>query len=72
LKDHEIPLGTRIVSVIDAFDAMVSSRPYRFGISEEEAILRLVQAGGARFDREVVKAFTNVLRADSSRILYRL
>jgi HD-GYP domain-containing protein (c-di-GMP phosphodiesterase class II) len=31
LKGEEIPMGSRIVSVIDAFDAMVSSRPYREG-----------------------------------------
>src|ERR1700758_2597781 len=37
LKGEEIPMGSRIVSVIDAFDAMVSSRPYREGMPFEEA-----------------------------------
>jgi len=42
LKEVEIPIGARIVSVIDTFDAMVSSRPYRQGMSREEAIRRLI------------------------------
>src|SRR5271155_5027427 len=44
LKGEEIPIGSRIVSVIDAFDAMVSSRPYREGLPFEEAERRLVLA----------------------------
>src|SRR5580658_4336111 len=42
LKGEEIPIGSRIVSVIDSFDAMVSNRPYRKGIPSEEAQRRLV------------------------------
>jgi HD-GYP domain-containing protein (c-di-GMP phosphodiesterase class II) len=65
LKDNEIPLGAKIVAVIDAFDAMVSSRPYRTGVSKEEAIARLEQASGSQFDRKVVETFTHVVRADA-------
>jgi HD-GYP domain-containing protein (c-di-GMP phosphodiesterase class II) len=65
LKDNEIPLGAKIVAVIDAFDAMVSSRPYRTGVSKEEAIARLEQASGSQFDRKVVETFTQVVRADA-------
>src|SRR5262249_17303932 len=50
LKEVEIPIGARIVSVIDAFDAMVSSRPYRQGMSPEEAIRRLVLSSETQFD----------------------
>ena len=50
LKGEEIPIGSRIVSVIDAFDAMVSSRPYRQGLPFEEAERRLLQASGTQFD----------------------
>jgi HD-GYP domain-containing protein (c-di-GMP phosphodiesterase class II) len=64
LKEKEIPLGARIVAVIDAFDAMVSSRPYRLGVSAEEAIARLELAAGTQFDREVVKTFVHAVRAD--------
>src|SRR5438552_12461972 len=41
LKESEIPIVSRIVTVIDAFDAMVSSRPYRGGMLHEDAIRRL-------------------------------
>jgi HD-GYP domain-containing protein (c-di-GMP phosphodiesterase class II) len=64
LKQNEIPLGARIVAVIDAFDAMVSKRPYRAGITREEATGRLEEAGGTQFDPAVVKTFIEVLRSE--------
>src|SRR5256714_13252429 len=48
LQGDEIPLGCRIVSVIDAFDAMVSSRPYRQGLPQEEAVRRLLAGAGTQ------------------------
>lgn len=64
LKGEEIPLGSRIVSVIDAFDAMVSSRPYRQGLPFEEAERRLLQASGTQFDSIVVQSFLPLARAE--------
>jgi HD-GYP domain-containing protein (c-di-GMP phosphodiesterase class II) len=64
LKDAEIPIGSRIVSVIDAFDAMVSSRPYRQGLPFEEAARRLIEASGTQFDPGVVKCFLPLARAE--------
>src|SRR5882757_8840878 len=49
LRGSEIPLGARIVTVIDSFDAMVSNRPYRKGLPIEEAKRRLVQSSGTQF-----------------------
>src|SRR3989442_14737852 len=43
LQGSEIPIVSRIVTVIDAFDAMVSSRPYRVGLPHEEAVRRLIE-----------------------------
>jgi HD-GYP domain-containing protein (c-di-GMP phosphodiesterase class II) len=63
LKGEEIPVGSRIVSVIDAFDAMVSSRPYREGLPFEEAARRLTEASGTQFDPAVVKIFLPLARA---------
>ncbi len=60
LQGKEIPLGARIVSLIDAFDAMVSARPYRPGLPFEEAMRRLIQASGAQFDPEVVQSFIQI------------
>lgn len=64
LKQDEIPIGSRIVSVIDSFDAMVSCRPYRSGLPFEEAIRRLVEASGTQFDPEVVRHFLPLARAE--------
>lgn len=64
LKGEEIPIGSRIVAVIDAFDAMVSSRPYRQGLPFEEAARRLTEAAGTQFDATVVKIFLPLAQAE--------
>jgi HD-GYP domain-containing protein (c-di-GMP phosphodiesterase class II) len=64
LKEEEIPIGSRIVSVIDAFDAMVSSRPYRQGLPFEEAVRRLILASGTQFDPVVVQCFLHIAQAE--------
>ncbi len=64
LKGSEIPIGARIVSVIDAFDAMVSSRPYRRGLPFEEAARRLREASSTQFDPSVVQTFLPFAQAD--------
>jgi HD-GYP domain-containing protein (c-di-GMP phosphodiesterase class II) len=68
LKGEEIPIGSRIVSVIDAFDAMVSSRPYRQGLPFEEAERRLLEASGTQFDARVVERFLPLARAEMSSV----
>jgi len=57
LKGCDTPIGSRIVAVIDAFDAMVSNRPYRKGLPVEEGIRRLIADSGTQFDPEVVRCF---------------
>jgi diguanylate cyclase (GGDEF)-like protein len=52
-----IPLGARIVSVCDAFDAMITSRPYRAAMSVESALEELRTCAGTQFDPTVVNAF---------------
>jgi HD-GYP domain-containing protein (c-di-GMP phosphodiesterase class II) len=64
LKGEEIPIGSRIVAVIDAFDAMVSSRPYREGLPVEEAVRRLKEASGTQFDPLVVNIFLPLAQAE--------
>ncbi len=68
LKGEEIPIGSRIVSVIDAFDAMVSTRPYRQGMPFEEAERRLSAASGMQFDARVVNSFLPLARAEMSSV----
>lgn len=57
LRGDEIPIGSRIVSVMDAFDAMISSRPYRRGLPMDEAIRRLEAGVGSQFDPIVTPKF---------------
>lgn len=64
LKDTEIPIVSRIVCVIDAFDAMVSSRPYRKGLPFEEGVRRLLESSGTQFDATVVKCFLSFAQAE--------
>jgi len=68
LKQGEIPIGSRIVSVIDAFDAMVSNRPYRQGLPFAEAERRLVESSGTQFDPDVVRHFLPLARAEMTAV----
>jgi putative nucleotidyltransferase with HDIG domain len=61
LKGRQIPIGARIVLVVDAFHAMVSDRSYRQGMSQESARLELRAHAGTQFDPDVVDAFLRVL-----------
>jgi len=62
LKKDQIPLGARIMSVVDAFEAMVSDRPYRRKISVESAIEELTKNSGTQFDPKVVEVFVTLSR----------
>ncbi len=68
LKTSEIPIVSRIVSVIDAFDAMVSSRPYRKGLPIDEAMRRLILASGSQFDPAVVQSFLSFAQAEMATV----
>jgi diguanylate cyclase (GGDEF)-like protein len=61
LSGADIPLGARIISVCDAFDAMISNRPYRKARTTEEAMDELRQNAGSQFDPTVVNAFCAVM-----------
>lgn len=61
LKGDEIPLGSRIIAIADAYDAMVSNRAYRASKTSEEAI-EIIQAGaGKQFDPNLVQIFISIL-----------
>ncbi len=60
LRGQHIPLGARVVAVVDAFDAMLSQRSYRDGLPMQEAILRLQAGAGSQFDRRIVELFTHM------------
>lgn len=54
---EQIPISSRIIAVVDAFDAMTSDRPYQQAISEPEALAELRLHAGTQFDATVVEAF---------------
>lgn len=68
LRGDGIPLGARIVTIVDAFDAMVSDRCYRKGLGLEEAVRRLLMDSGTQFDPEIVKPFVELAQADFSQV----
>jgi HD-GYP domain-containing protein (c-di-GMP phosphodiesterase class II) len=61
LTGESIPLGARIVAVVDAFDAMTTDRPYRAALSVERAMAVLLSERGRQFDPRVVDTFLLVL-----------
>ena len=61
LKGDEIPLGSRIIAIADAYDSMMSDRAYRKCLSSEEAIKVIEQGSGKQFDPDLVELFKQVL-----------
>jgi diguanylate cyclase (GGDEF)-like protein len=57
LAGDEVPLGARIVSVCDSYDAMVADRPYRAALPQDVALAELERCAGTQFDPVVVAAF---------------
>ena len=57
LSHHEIPIGSRIIAVCDAFDAMISDRSYRSAMPVAEALAELNRNSGTQFDPEIVETF---------------
>jgi putative nucleotidyltransferase with HDIG domain len=57
LKGEEIPIGARIISVVDAYSAMRDERVYKKAKSEEEAIAELIRCSGKQFDKKIVLIF---------------
>jgi HD-GYP domain-containing protein (c-di-GMP phosphodiesterase class II) len=61
LKGEEIPLGSRIIAVADAFDAMTSNRPYRRALAFSVAYDEIIKNSGIQFDPQVVEAFKRAM-----------
>ena len=60
LREDEIPLGSRIFTVVDTFDSMTSDRPYRKALAARAALDEILRCGGSQFDPLVVEAFLDI------------
>ncbi len=60
LKGEQIPLGARIIAVLDAYASMTGGRPYRAAMSHDEAVAELRRCSGTQFDGRVVEAFAQL------------
>ena len=61
LKGEAIPIGSRVIGVCDAFDAMTSDRPYRLALTPGDALAELERCSGTQFDAQTVAALKAVL-----------
>jgi diguanylate cyclase (GGDEF)-like protein len=61
LAGADIPLGARIIAICDAFDAMISDRPYSHPKTTDQALAELSRCAGSQFDPEVVALFLQVM-----------
>ena len=57
LAGADIPIGARIVSIVDAYEAMIAGRPYREAITHQQAIDELRRQAGVQFDPDLVDVF---------------
>lgn len=67
LADDRIPLGARVVAVVDAFGAMTEERPYRKMLTLEEALAELERGAGGQFDPWPLEVFVHLMRREANR-----
>ena len=69
LRGDEITIGAKIVNVADAFDAMTTDRPYRAGLTMDQAIAQFEEKAGTQFAAEVVEIMVSALREGRIRVI---
>jgi diguanylate cyclase (GGDEF)-like protein/PAS domain S-box-containing protein len=62
LKGKEIPLLSRVIAIIDAYDALQSKRPYKKEMTQQEAIEEIRKGSGSQFDPDLVKVFLEIIQ----------
>jgi len=72
LKKEQIPLGARIMSVVDAYEAMVKGRPYKNKLSIDGAIAELKRNSGTQFDPKIIDVFVILTKQKKFRNYLRL
>jgi HD-GYP domain-containing protein (c-di-GMP phosphodiesterase class II) len=71
LRGKEIPLGSRIISVVESYAAMIHERPTRPALSEREALGALKENYGLRYDREVIMQFARIMEKEIAQSVYQ-
>ncbi|NLJ39721.1 MAG: HD domain-containing protein, partial [Candidatus Atribacteria bacterium] len=61
LKGEDIPLSSRILAIVDAYDVMISGRAYKEKMSNEEAIKEIIRGSGTQFDPFLAKIFIEII-----------
>ncbi|MDY7011037.1 MAG: HD-GYP domain-containing protein [Planctomycetota bacterium] len=69
MKAEQIPIISRIIAVADAFDALLSDRPYRKGVGIFKAMDGIIAAAESHFDPKVVIALKHIVNRDGERVL---
>src|SRR5262249_27750928 len=64
LQGEKIPIGARIVHVVDAYDAMTTNRPYRTSMPSDQALDVLQENAGTQFDPRIVEVFLELVKND--------
>jgi len=71
LQGNQIPIGARIIAVLDAYESMTIGRPYREAMTHAEALRELQQCRGTQFDARVVETFSQVFESEENTKLVR-
>jgi len=64
MRGKEIPIGARVISVVESYAAMINERPNRPALSEKEALKTLKENYGMRYDREIVMQFAKIMEKE--------
>ncbi|MDR3589425.1 MAG: diguanylate cyclase [Negativicutes bacterium] len=65
LAGEEIPLECRIISIVDAYDAMINDRPYRAALSHRQAIAEIRRNSGSQFDATLADRFVSLMEGQN-------
>jgi putative two-component system response regulator len=68
LQGENIPIGARIVAIVDAYDAMTTDRPYRRALTRQEALRRIQTRSGIQWDPELVTLFCSLFESHTPHV----
>ena len=66
LRGQAIPMGARVLAVVDCYDALTSERPYRQSLEHTRALSMIVEARGSMYEPEIVDAFVRVIQRSTT------